>query len=422
MTTTSRHLTVAALLVLSALLPLLPASEAAETEPPLEATYFGADGCPFCAQMEPFLDALEAEHGDMFVLTRYEISQDPAAQQRWEAEVRSRGQEPSGVPTLIVGERIWVGYNDQIAQQINDHVAGNVPVGAVERPAPQPEEGEMLAVPLLGEVDLAAQNTVLTTVLIAFVDGFNPCSLWVLAVLLAMVLNAGLGRRRIAAVGITFLVVTGAIYGLFIVGVFSILTFITQLDAIRAGVAAFAFVVGAINIKDYVAYKRGISLTIPDRFKPKIYRGGRTIRRADHNLAVMLGATVALAAGVAVIELPCTAGFPVVWSGILRSQGLDTGPEFAALLGLYLLVYVGLELLLFFTAVITLKAARFEERQGRWLKLVGGSVMVAIGAAMFAAPAMLETVSGLVGLMLLAVVITFVVAGVNGVVGRVRSR
>ncbi len=421
MVTPVRRLTVAAVLILAALVPFLPASEAAAGEPPLEATYFGADGCPFCAQMEPFLDALEVEHGDTFVLTRYEISQDPAAQQRWETEVRARGQEPSGVPTLIIGDRIWVGYNDQIAQQISDQVAAEVPAGGGDGASP-PGEGETLDVPLLGEVDLAAQNTVLTTVLIAFVDGFNPCSLWVLAVLLAMVLNAGLGRRRIAAVGVTFLVVTGAIYGLFIVGVFSILTFITQLEAIRAAVAAFAVVVGAINIKDYVAYKRGFSLTIPDRFKPKIYRGGRTIRRAEHNLAAMLGATVALAAGVAVIELPCTAGFPVVWSGILRSQGLDTGPEFAALLGLYLVVYVGLELLLFFAAVVTLKTARFEERHGRRLKLVGGSVMVAIGVAMFAAPTLLETVSGLAGLTLLAVVIASVVAGVHGLMVRTRYR
>ena len=51
----------------------------------------------------------------------------------------------------------------------------------------------------------------------ALVDGVNPCSLWVLTMLLALVLHSG-SRRRVMAVGGTFLLVTSLMYGLYIVG------------------------------------------------------------------------------------------------------------------------------------------------------------------------------------------------------------
>jgi hypothetical protein len=255
-------------------------------------------------------------------------------------------------------------------------------------PAP-PGNGSVVDVPVVGAVDLAAYPALSATLLIAFVDGFNPCSLWVLTVLLAMVLNAGATRGRVALIGGTFLTVTGLIYGAFIAGVFTVLGFIEHLGAIRVGVAAIALFVGAVNVKDYVAYKQGLSFTIPDRFKPRIYRGGRSVRDTDRPLAAVLGTTVAMAAGIALVELPCTAGFPVIWAGIMRTQGVE-GVAFWALLGTYLVVYVLDELVLFAAVVVTLRVGRFQERHGRLLKLLAGAVMLSLGVVLLVAPTLME--------------------------------
>lgn len=392
---------------------------------PVELRYFGADGCPYCAQMEAFLQELEIDAGPALRIERFEVSRDPAARQRWEAEMHERGRAAEGVPTTVLDERVWVGFNDRIADEITVAVTAELDRRTAPEPgargpieAPTSTDTATVEVPGLGEVSLGDRSAIGVTALIAFVDGFNPCSLWVLTVLLAMVLNAGATRRRVATVGVTFLTVTGLLYGAFIVGLFTVLGFVEQLGTIRTIVAVVALVVGLINVKDYLAYKQGVSLTIPDRVKPRIYRGGRAVRDHRRSLPSVLAVTVVMAAGVALVELPCTAGFPVVWTGTLRTLGVDGGATFAALLALYLLIYVGLELLIFGAVLITLRMTRFEERHGRALKLVGGSLMLALGIAMIAAPQLLDDLTGLLAVTGGAVVL----AGLLAVIGRLRGR
>jgi hypothetical protein len=234
-----------------------------------------------------------------------------------------------------------------------------------------------------------------TTVLIAFVDGFNPCSLWVLTILLAIVLHAR-SRRKVLIVGGTFLLTTAAVYGLFIVGVFSVLSYLGVLGWIRGAVAVLAAGFAAVNIKDYFASGRGPSLSIAASRKPGVYRRARTIRAAmqgERSTLALVTATVAMAGGVALVELPCTAGFPVIWSSALAAHEVAAG-AFAALLGLYLLVYLADEVLVFGAAVVTMRAAKLQEHHGRMLKLAGGMVMLALAGAMAFAPQVMASVGG----------------------------
>jgi hypothetical protein len=59
-----------------------------------------------------------------------------------------------------------------------------------------------LQVPFLGEIDLGAQSLVVSTALIALIDGFNPCSLWVLSVLLTLTLNHSSSRKKVLIIGL----------------------------------------------------------------------------------------------------------------------------------------------------------------------------------------------------------------------------
>src|SRR6056297_2775404 len=247
----------------------------------VELLFFGSATCPYCQQMEGYLDELEATFSPPLAVSRYEVSGDPAARQRWETELLARGYTPSGVPTTILGDRVWIGFDEDVAGDITRAVATLVAAaldasdgagaGAGAPPAGAPATGDLLeptdprlSLPLVGEIELAGRSALGVTALVAFVDGFNPCSLWVLAILLAMVLNAGATRRRVVAVGTTFLTVTAAIYGAFIVGVFTVVDLLSGVTAIAWVVGAIALLVGVVNIKDYFAYKQGFSLTIPD--------------------------------------------------------------------------------------------------------------------------------------------------------------
>ena len=369
-------------LLLSTCLTLLfysaPAMAEETAKPAQTLWYFWRDDCPFCQQAEPWLDQLEQQYPGWHV-KRLDVINDSKASQLFTRMMRERGYTARSVPTFIIDMQVWEGFSPRIAQAIESRMAG------------EDQSGFVISFGPLGEVDLAARSLVMATTLIAFVDGFNPCSLWVLTVLLAMIIGSR-SRARIAAVGLTFLLVTALIYGLFIAGLFATFTIIGQLVWIQVAVAMLALLFGLVNIKDYFAFKQGLSFTIPDRFKPTVYRGGRELRK-ERPLLLTLAMTVAMAAGVALIELPCTAGFPMVWSNLVAQAGAGKA-DFVLLLGVYLLVYLSVEITILLAAVITLSAMRMQERGGRILKLFGGMIMLALALVLLIDPAIMESLSG----------------------------
>ena len=344
--------------------------------------YFWRDHCPYCRDAAAWLDELEAKQPSLDV-RRIEVVRDPAGRTRFLAMMAERGETPRAVPTFILGNEVWVGFSPAIAEQLEGRLSPEATAADASR--------WHLDLGPLGRIDLAGESMLFATLLIAFVDGFNPCSIWVLSVLLAMILGSG-SRARIAAVGATFLLVTASLYGVFIAGLFAALSVARHLAGIQLVVALFALTFGAVNVKDYFALHRGISFSIPERFKPRIYRGSREVRR-ERPLPMTLLVTVVLAGGVALVELPCTAGFPVVWTSLLAEAGVE-GIAFAGLLAVYLLVYLAIEIVILTVAIATLSIGRMQESHGRKLKLVGGMVMLALGGIMLVAPELMESLTG----------------------------
>jgi len=254
------------------------------------------------------------------------------------------------------------------------------------------EEEEVIDLPIFGEIHVEELSLPVLTFLIGFVDGFNPCSLWLITFLLSIVIYTG-SRKKVLAVGLTFLTVTATIYGLFILGVFTIFTYIAHLFWIRLIVGLFALTFAIVNIKDFFWYKKGISFTIPERFKPRIIKNIRGVMTHDNTL-VMMGATAIMAAGVALMELPCTAGFPVIWTGIIAERGIQmmTG-AFIGLLLIYLLIYLLVELGIFGSMVLTMRKTKLEEKHGRSLKLLGGMLMLFLALAIISNPEILENIT-----------------------------
>lgn len=379
--------------------------------------FFWGDGCPHCAAAKPFLEDLAARYPDLAVRD-FEVYSDMEGREAFVAMAAAFGFEPSGVPTFFLGEDSWVGFSEStIGAQIEAAVAQCVAAGCPDAGAgvlTQPDDapavadpttggsppqsvapdrgaaGGVVALPLIGEIDAAQQSIVVTTALIAFVDGFNPCSLWVLTVLIALTLRTG-SRRLTVIIGLVFISVTALVYAVFIAGLFSVFTVASIAPWVQVLVAVVAAAFAAVNIKDYFWFKKGVSFTIADERKPGIYQGiRRVIARAD-SVPALVGGTVVLAAGVSLVEFACTAGFPVLWTNILASQGVGVG-AFLLLLALYMLIYQLDELAIFGVAVVTLRSSRLEERHGRVLKLVGGMLMLTLAVVMLVDPSLMSSV------------------------------
>jgi len=383
--------------------------------------FFWGEGCPYCEMQKPFLEELANRYPEV-VIKSYEVYNNLDNRLIFFEMSAAAGFDPQGVPTTFIGNRHWTGFSEQISHEMEAKVVSciespcpdpgqGIPGTGVEPREPEPteepvietptapiidppgeEEPHIISIPLIGDINLDAQSLAFSTAIIAFVDGFNPCSLWVLSILLALVIHSG-SRRRIMLVGGTFLLVTATVYGLFIAGLFTVFAYVSFLGWIQILVALLALSFALINIKDYFWYKEGVSLTISDKHKPKIYKDIRSIMSGEKSTFALIAATVVMALGIALVELPCTAGFPVLWSNLVSTQGVTTS-TFTMLLGLYILIYLGLELIIFITAVVTLKPSKMEEKQGRVLKLVGGSVMLALAIVLIVDPDLMNNLGG----------------------------
>lgn len=355
---------------------------------------FYGEGCPHCEEQHLFLDALQRSRPDLQV-HRYEVWREDTHHRLFREMSAAHGVDAGSVPTVFVDGRAWVGHSPRIAAEIEAAVAA-LPAGAdsairtTESAAPRTASGDtsVIEIPGIGAVSVHGDSLVYSTSLIAFIDGFNPCSFWVLTLLMGLVVHSG-SRGRVVLVGATFLLTTTLVYGAFMVGLFNVLGYVLYLEWVQWLVAGFAALFGLVNVKDYFWYRRGISFTISDEQKPGIYRRMRRVMASGGHPWALVAATAAMAAGVSLVELPCTAGFPVVWTALLAEQGV-VGGAFIGLLALYLLVFLLDELTVFAVAVATLRVGRFEERHGRLLKLIGGMVMLALALVMFWNPAIMN--------------------------------
>jgi glutaredoxin len=230
------------------------------------------------------------------------------------------------------------------------------------------------------------------TFVIGLVDGFNPCAMWVLVFLLSILVNVR-NRGRILAIAGTFVLVSGLAYFAFMAAWLNVFLLVGYTRKLEIALGVFALFIGVVNVKDFVAFKRGFSLSIPDAAKEGIYARVRKIVTAQY-LSIAVATSVVLAISVNVVELLCTAGLPAVYTQILTAQQLPTWQNYA-LLSLYIVAYMLDDALLLAVFVITLSHRKIQEREGRWLKLVSGLVILALGLMMLFKPEWLQlTASG----------------------------
>ncbi len=375
------------------------------------------DNCSECQNTENYLKDIDEKYN--IEIKKYDINEEEDKQAFQEFKDRY-GLKVNLYPTLFIGDRYLTGEGP-----IKTALEGEIetcleegcpcPLSKVRPFTPitgKPEdvttdEKQTIKIPLIGEVDLSSMSLGFVTALIAFVDGFNPCSLWVLTFLLGIVIYTG-SRKKIVLVGLTFLLVTTTAYGLFMLGLLNVFMYVSHLFWIKVLVGLIAGIFAIVNIKDYFWYKKGISFTISDKYKPKIFKRVRDLMNPDKSTMSMIIATAIMALGIVLVELPCTAGFPVIWTNIMAQHQLAFF-SFALLFLLYLAIYLLDELVVFGTVAFTLKASKFEEKHGRILKLIGGMIMLALALVLVFKSELMNDIGGALIIFGVATAVSFII-------------
>lgn len=231
----------------------------------------------------------------------------------------------------------------------------------------------------------------LFTFIIALVDGFNPCNLFVLTLLLGFLVSASKSRLRIYITGYTFVFVVAVFYFLFMAAWLNVFRYIGFVPALRITIAVVAIIAGLINCKEMFFFKKGVSLTIPESEKGHLYRRARHVREviSEGAIPALILASMSLAIFSSLVELPCTAGFPIIYTGILSGRYLDTSLSYYAYLALYNVVYVLPLVVVIFIFGFVLKAGRISEGHVKLIKFIGGLIMILLGIVLLVNPGLI---------------------------------
>lgn len=371
----------------------------ADGRPQIQVYFFWSASCPHCLDARPNIEAL-AQRRPWVTLHSLELSGNSDNARFYEGLI-SRLRVDAAVPAFLFCGEMHIGWHQAATtgaklERALDACHARVLSG--EPAAPPPPFDASIELPWGGTLDTAALSLPLLTLLLAGLDAFNPCAFFVLLFLLSMMAHQR-SRARMLAVGAIFVFFSGLMYFAFMAAWLNVFHLLGQLAWVTAAAGIVAVVVGTINIKDFFAFKRGVSLSISDGGRQDIFRRARAILAAE-NLPAMLAATVLLAIAANFYELLCTAGFPMVYTRLLTLNEPALAGRYLYL-ALYNLIYILPLAAIVIIFARSLDAKKLDERQGRLLKLLSGLMMFELGALLLLAPE--RTASAITGLILIAV-------------------
>jgi len=356
---------------------------------------FTRPGCPHCERAKEFLQKLQEEYPEILI-TEHVVPNDQAQLQRLFQLAGEYGVSRPGVPAFLICGNFFIGFDtdDTTGKRIKTLLGKAGPAAAVDetietqsgKAAPAAAAAETIDTPWFGSLSAGKLGLPLFTIAIGLIDGFNPCAMWVLLVLLSLLVNLR-DRKRLLLIAGTFVFASGAVYFAFMAAWLNLYLVIGFSRTIQVIIGLIALLIGTIHIKDFFAFKEGVSLSIPDSVKPGIYQRIRSVIYAQNLLAACLAVTI-VAVLVNLVELLCTAGFPAVYTQILTARQLPPVSYYGYLL-LYNLAYIFDDTLMLGIAVITLSSRKMQMTEGRWLKLLSGAVILLVGMTLILFPDLL---------------------------------
>ncbi len=345
-------------------------------------TFFWGQGCPHCADEKPFLEKLKVKYPNVQFLD-YEVWYNTENRELMRKMCAEHNFSPSAVPVTFIYDEYIIGFQSEetTGKQIEDKICKCL--GEANN------ETNVIVLPIIGKIDPTKISLPVLAIAIGFLDGFNPCSMWVLTFLLTLLLYTR-SRRNVFIVSGIFIFTSALIYFLFMTAWLNFFILVGYGDILRLLVGVVAVVAGAINVKEFFFFGKGISLTIAEKDKPGLYDRMRKIvhlTKSEQLLAVILS-TIVLAVTVNFVELLCTLGFPAIFTKVLTLHKLSF-LEYYAYIALYCLVYVIPLIAIVGLFTLTMEKKKFTEQHGKILKLIGGVLMLLLGILLLVKPELL---------------------------------
>ena len=385
---------------------LLPISVKADNVVNLHLFY--GDGCPHCAEEEKFLEKYLKDEPNV-KLNKYEVWHSEKNRQLWVKVQDKLNNHENGVPYLIIGDKVIVGYlsgntDVKIKKYVDEYkkdshyvdvmsaIDDNKKIDKIKEnkkeKVKEKKEEEKTNIPILGDINPREVSLPLVSVVLGLVDGFNPCAMWILIFLITMLLNMK-DRKKMWILGLTFILTSGLVYLAFMLTWLNLASLINKVIFVRILIAAVAIIVGFFNLKKYIESRKkddGCDV-VDNKNRKKIMERIISITKEKSFILALLGIIV-LAASVNLIEMMCSIGLPLIFTQILSMNSLSAG-SYALYMFLYILFFLIDDIIVFAIAMITLKVTGISTKYSKYAHLVAGIIIIIIGLLMLIKPSIL---------------------------------
>lgn len=396
-------------ILIFALLPAIAAGAAMAGEsggsaqsassPSVTIHYFRADGCPHCEHSGTFLSRYKSDA--RITIRDYEVRYDPAGREKFARIVDAFALQDAGVPLIVIGDWAVIGYHSDewTGAQINAQIEHCLRAGCLDsvaaifaeigsKPPMRVNEAgsllpERIRLPLVGEVDIATLSLPMLTLVLAALDGFNPCAMWALVFVLGLLIGVK-DRKRMWLLGLTFLFGSGLVYFLIMAAWLNVLLAIGFALWIRVAVGLVALFGAAWYLYDFWSNPDAVCEISHSGNRQQMLGRLRSIALEARLWPAMVGVLL-LAIAVNLIELVCSAGIPAVYTQVLALTPMPAWQYYGYLL-LYNAIYLLDDIAMFAVAALTLQMSGIGTRYARASRLIGGIVLAAVGLMLLFKP------------------------------------
>ena len=361
---------------------------------------FYGDGCPHCAELEEFFEDY-LEEFDNVELIKYEVWNSAENRELLVKVQDELNNHSSGVPYLVIGDKAISGYSKgvhdkKIKQTLEKYLSSKKKVDVIKsikhgehiEIENDDEEEKYFDLPILGKVNARQVSLPLIAVVLGFLDGFNPCAMWILLFLITLLINHN-DKKKMIILGLTFIIFSGLTYLGFMLTWLNLSMFINHLKVINIAVSIIAFIAGFINLYNfYKSTKKedGCEVVKPTR-RTKIIASIKKIV-SEKKFIIALCGIIVLAFSVNIIEMMCSIGLPLIFTQILSLNKLS-GLEYCLYMFLYILFFLIDDIVIFLIAIISLKVKGISTKLTKYSHLISGIILLLIGIIMLLKPSLL---------------------------------
>lgn len=368
----------------------------------------GRDDCGFCKKQVEWMN----EEGIAFEYLNI-IEDDEAA--RLFVAIANKHETSKVTPLTVIGERVILGFNGSDTTGASIKAAIEVVSGTDIRtpqehldraPVQEVQVGGgcteivcdassmgtatyIFDLPVIGIVDLKSFSLFTLSLLLGVIDGFNPCAMWVLITFLVLLSQAGSKRKMIFLAGL-FIAAEAIMYNLILNVWYKTWDFVA-LDQIVTPLVGFLALGGGLFFLYRWHKNKGAALVCDIS---NIEQQSKTINKfqAIVNQPLTLatvGAIIIIAFSVNIIEFACSIGIPQAYTKILELNML-TFLERQWYILIYTFGYMVDDFIVFGLAIWGYsKLESHGHKYSQLSLLIGGGLMLLLGALLVFAPALL---------------------------------